>query len=240
MSKQPGTYFCWKCKRRHRRSSKIGRAHYRTKAYKGARKKNPAPKGAPDEPMASELVNHTMNTAQLYENRVRPFVKNYARKKVRGTFNRDLAIKGLANNLTKDAQNSYYREYMRGQRAPQLDAATKWEYGRQLLNWIMDEIDWEVREMKGKKNPCGSRRKRKSNKRKRRNQPAGRKPPHGIPKTRKFDGKNYTYHLHYFKKSHTQDAARGARRAGFKYRVVKMKRKVNGRKRTLYALYRRR
>ena len=122
----------------------------------GKRRGNPAPPGDPDEVLATELVNHTMNDADLYRQRVQPFVRSYARKRARGVYKEDLAVKGLSHLFARDAYKSYWSQYGGGGRAPDMDAATKWEYGVQLLEWISDEIDFEVNEMAAKKAARGN------------------------------------------------------------------------------------
>jgi hypothetical protein len=47
------------------------------------------------------------NDEQLYRSRYVPFLKNYTRKMKKGNYDKDLAIKGIKNNLVNDIIKSY-------------------------------------------------------------------------------------------------------------------------------------
>jgi len=120
----------------------------------GGSRKNPPPPGDPDHDLAVELVEFTMNDAELYRARVTPFVKNYARRVAKGTFDKDAGIRGLANNLARDAYRQYWAEHGGPGRTPALSGPTKWRYGQLLMEWLMDEVNFEVEEMRTtRKNP---------------------------------------------------------------------------------------
>lgn len=95
----------------------------------------------PDTVLARELALYASNDQQIYNSRLKPFIINYGRRKAKGTFNKTRAIEGLANNLAKDIQNKYWKEFSPSSRPPAMDQATKMAFGREMLNEIEEAID---------------------------------------------------------------------------------------------------
>ena len=99
-----------------------------------------APDGDADTVLARELALYAMNDASIHRQRIEPFAMNYGIKKAKGTFNKDRAIEGLANNLAKDVQNKYSKE-LGGGKAPEMNKATKMAFGAELLEDMTEMID---------------------------------------------------------------------------------------------------
>jgi hypothetical protein len=56
------------------------------------------------------LILHLDNTSELYEGQREAFLQNYKRKMQKGVYRRDLALKGIANNLVPTIAK-YIREH---------------------------------------------------------------------------------------------------------------------------------
>lgn len=97
----------------------------------------------PDVILARELALYAINDSQIYRQRIIPFIKNYARKKRKGIFDKKKAIEGLANLLAKDVQKKYWEETL-GTPPPDMDQATKIAFGEELLDDMMETIEEEV------------------------------------------------------------------------------------------------
>lgn len=93
-----------------------------------------------DKILAKELALYASNDSTIHRQRLVPFQINYAKRKAKGIFNHQRAIDGLANNLAKDVQAKYWREFSSG-RPPVMDKATKQEFGKVMLDEIMEGID---------------------------------------------------------------------------------------------------
>ena len=60
-----------------------------------------------DEGWVTELKLFFDNDGQMYRSRYIPFLKNYARKMKRGIYDKELAVKGIKNNLVNDIIKEY-------------------------------------------------------------------------------------------------------------------------------------
>jgi len=97
-----------------------------------------------DEVLARELALFAINDADIYRQRIYPFIKNYARKKRRGVYDETRAVEGLANNLAKETQGQYWGLVLPTGPIPQMNRSTKMAFGRELLELIQESIDDEA------------------------------------------------------------------------------------------------
>lgn len=79
------------------------------------------------------------NDATIYR-QVEAFAKNYARKKIKGTYKRTLAIKGLANNLVPNIIKSYNRKI--GKTYHRINSADKKKLAQMILPQVTELADW--------------------------------------------------------------------------------------------------
>jgi len=96
-----------------------------------------------DRDMAMELALTILNDGQTYHRVIRPTILNYARKRVNKTYDREMAIKGIVNNIVEPGLTRYRREW-----GPigRVNRATKERAAREILSGMMDEIrDAEAR-----------------------------------------------------------------------------------------------
>ena len=91
-----------------------------------------------DRVLARELALYARNDSHIYQSRIEPFIVNFIRKKVRGVFNKQRAIEGLANNLAKDVQRAYLREFFE-RTLPIMSHNDKIAFGEEMLD-EMEEI----------------------------------------------------------------------------------------------------
>ena len=115
-----------------------------------------------DKVLARELALYASNDSQIYRQRLEPFQKNYGLRKAKGTFNKALAIQGLANNLARDVLKKYWRETVgRNVRPPAMDKATKMEFGRHMLDEIMEGVNDIAKDIKsGRRDGLGNLRRK--------------------------------------------------------------------------------
>jgi hypothetical protein len=81
-----------------------------------------------------ELVLYASNDRGLRNRRINPFAKNYAKKRVAGTYNKRKAIQGLANNLVPDILKTYGKEFGK---LPSVSSAGKKKLGQAMLPLIL-------------------------------------------------------------------------------------------------------
>lgn len=96
-----------------------------------------------DETLAREIHLVESNDGDLYRQQVHPSALNFARKKKAGIFNREKAIKGLANNLVVNAIKRYKKEQ---RDIGSVSAKTKRRIAELWLPQIEDEADFALRE----------------------------------------------------------------------------------------------
>ncbi|MFA5136951.1 MAG: hypothetical protein WC489_06220 [Patescibacteria group bacterium] len=103
-----------------------------------------------DRTFARELALYIENDAGLYRQQYKPIALNFARKKVKGQFNKQLAIKGIIH-LVESGRRKYSKEFgARGQILP-MNAATKEECAKLLFPGIHDEANYFYKKMKALK-----------------------------------------------------------------------------------------
>jgi len=76
-----------------------------------------------DEIAARELYLYIDNDADLYRQQHTPIIKNYVRRKKKGTYDHTLAIKGMFNLATNGAKK--YAQDFGGQWNEQFDVPTR-------------------------------------------------------------------------------------------------------------------
>ena len=97
----------------------------------------------PQEEWVSELKLWFDNDGQMYRSRYIPFLKNYARKKKRGIYDRDLAIKGIKNNLVNDIIKAYAKEFGGTPTLQEINMCTREKLALEIVKKIEDEINTE-------------------------------------------------------------------------------------------------
>jgi len=109
----------------------------------------------PDKELARDLALFASNDYQIYKQRLEPITLNYARRVVRGNFDKKLAIQGLANNLARDVLVRYWKEYSQwsesSSRPPIMNKATKTVFGEEMFNEIEEAVKDQAKEMKAGK-----------------------------------------------------------------------------------------
>jgi hypothetical protein len=100
-----------------------------------------------DHPVARELVLFIENDSQLYRSQYQPIVLNLARKKIKGIYKRELAVK-LVVYLVESGRKKYLREV--GSLGGQINMATKIAAAKELLSGMQEEIAMKVAELKGR------------------------------------------------------------------------------------------
>ena len=98
--------------------------------------------------LADDIVLWAMNDRDFYFKNIKPIVLNYARKKVNGTYSREMAIKGINLHLIKDAMAMYARDV-----GVPVSLTKKYrEYAaKELLESIEEWINDVVKEMRALK-----------------------------------------------------------------------------------------
>jgi len=98
-----------------------------------------------DKAMARELTLFIENDGNLYRQITTPIISNYAKKKVKGTFNKTNALKGLLN-LVEAGRKKYIREF--GSLGSQVSMDTKKEIARNLYPLINEQASVEAKRLK--------------------------------------------------------------------------------------------
>ena len=101
-----------------------------------------------DRVIAVELETYIMNDGTLYRQMRRPIALNYARKMVRGTYDRELAVKGVTH-LVKEGITKYEREFR--MHKLQLPREVIEKIAKGVLAEMMPEINDTAKEMKALK-----------------------------------------------------------------------------------------
>jgi hypothetical protein len=92
-----------------------------------------------------ELVLFAENDSQLYR-QSEAWSMNYARKKRNGSFNRSLALTGIANNFVPAILQKYKKEF--GSLGMNFSAVDKRKIAVKLLPAILERADYELKAMK--------------------------------------------------------------------------------------------
>ena len=97
------------------------------------------------EMTASELASQASNDADLYKRQIQPIIKNLGRKKYKGIFNRDLAIK-----LFRYAVDNKVKE-VKGNQSRMVPGTVRNDAAARLLSSFSSEIDEFAKELSDKK-----------------------------------------------------------------------------------------
>ena len=106
---------------------------------------------AVDKHAVNEIVLFIRNDSQLYRQQWTPIVLNYAKRKVKGTFNKQLAVKGVVNLVNTGIQK-YKREFgLQGAAEyglSRVSMETKQAAAKELLGFMMEEINETAKDLK--------------------------------------------------------------------------------------------
>ena len=99
-----------------------------------------------DRHWARELALFIENDATLYRQQYKPIALNYARKMVKGNFNKEMAIKGIIY-LVENGRKKYSKEFSsRGSVIP-MNGATKEACAKELYDGVMDLAKFYAKQM---------------------------------------------------------------------------------------------
>jgi hypothetical protein len=90
---------------------------------------------------ATELLLYIENTRQLAEQR-KAIVANYSKKKAKGIYSKELALKGIRNNLIPEAAKVYSKEFG-GLATVNFPTVSRNRAAEMVLQSIEDEISSE-------------------------------------------------------------------------------------------------
>jgi len=98
-----------------------------------------------DKAQGDELSLSIENDGTLYRQMVTPIINNYARKKVKGVYNKTQAIKGILH-LVEAGRRSYIRNF--GSIGGVVSRETKIYTANLLFPWIDEQATFEARKIK--------------------------------------------------------------------------------------------
>jgi hypothetical protein len=117
-----------------------------------------------DEDVAEELALYIINDRRLYDERRRPLEITYAKKVLKGTFDRKAALKGVVTAVVAPGIQQYKRELGAYSLTPtgRVSQQIKDLAAEEILDHMMDEIREFARLMKkeaaAKKKPAAKKR----------------------------------------------------------------------------------
>jgi len=100
-----------------------------------------------DKTQARELTLFIENDGTLYRQMAQPIVKNYALKKLKGTYKKALALRGILN-LVEAGRRKYIRDFGS---IGMVSGDTKMETAKGLYDWINEESTYEARKIRKQK-----------------------------------------------------------------------------------------
>lgn len=98
-----------------------------------------------DKAQGDELALSIENDGLLYRQMVTPIINNYARKKLKGIYNKSLAIKGILH-IVEAGRRSYIKNF--GSIGGTVSKETKIYTANQLLPWIDESATYEARQIR--------------------------------------------------------------------------------------------
>lgn len=102
----------------------------------------------PEDSALRELLLYIENDGQLYRQHTTPIIKNLARKKLKGTYDTDLAAK-LYKYLADDGAKKYARDFANANEWNRIfSVAVRKKAAEELRDYYDDEVDYEVDKMK--------------------------------------------------------------------------------------------
>ena len=99
------------------------------------------------EMTASELASQASNDADLYRRQIQPIIKNLGRKKFKGVYNKDLAVKLFRYAVDNKVKEIAQQKNMSSRMIP---GAVRNDAASQLLSSFSSEIDEYAQELKKK------------------------------------------------------------------------------------------
>lgn len=97
-----------------------------------------------DRPLAEELILYIENDGNIYRQIVQPTINNYAKRKLKGTYKKELAIKGILN-IVEVGRRKYVREFgLLGQ----VSMDTKLAVARGLFPMINEQATFEAKRLR--------------------------------------------------------------------------------------------
>lgn len=105
-----------------------------------------------DEDWGDEIVSYILNDRKLYETGTKAVIMNMARKKVKGTYDRTLAIKGV-EPLVKRGMEKYSRDFHIPwkQMLVEVNVPTRRYAAKEILSYIIGQINETAKQMRALK-----------------------------------------------------------------------------------------
>ena len=100
-----------------------------------------------NEMRASEIASQASNDSELYRRQIQPIIKNLGRKKFKGIYNKDLAVKLFRYAVDNKVKEIAQRKQMSSRMIP---GAVRNDAASQLLSSFSSEIDEYAQELKKK------------------------------------------------------------------------------------------
>ena len=98
-----------------------------------------------DKAQARELGLYTENDGTIYRQAISPLIFNYARKKVKGTYNKICALKGILG-IVELGRRKYIKDF--GSIGGMVSAQTKMEVAKYLYPHINEASSFEASRLK--------------------------------------------------------------------------------------------
>ena len=99
------------------------------------------------EMRASEIASQASNDSELYRRQIQPIIKNLGRKKFKGVYNKDLAVKLFRYAVDNKVKEIAQQKNMSSRMIP---GAVRNDAASQLLSSFSSEIDEYAQELKKK------------------------------------------------------------------------------------------
>ena len=99
------------------------------------------------EMRASEIASQASNDSELYRRQIQPIIKNLGRKKFKGVYNKDLAVKLFRYAVDNKVKEIAQRKNMSSRMVP---GAVRNDAASQMLSSFSSEIDEFAQELKKK------------------------------------------------------------------------------------------
>ncbi len=100
-----------------------------------------------NEMRASEIASQASNDSELYRKQIQPIIKNLGRKKFKGVYNKDLAVKLFRYAVDNKVKEIAQQKNMSSRMIP---GAVRNDAASQLLSSFSSEIDEYAQELKKK------------------------------------------------------------------------------------------
>ena len=98
-----------------------------------------------DKSLARELTLYIENDGGIYKSVTTPLINNYARKKLRGVYNKQRAIKGILM-IVEAGRRKYIRDF--GSIGGNMSMETKIQIAKELYPMIDEESTYEAKRLR--------------------------------------------------------------------------------------------